>query len=105
MEFISTKDMTNDTAPEGKVLVKFLEPSFGGWSLDYMIGYFDNPNDYEDDGGAGWLSWYNDQPINVVSYCVLDKITQKENPWSGIKQIETQEIHGTFFPNLGSVQA
>jgi hypothetical protein len=55
MEFISTKNMTNETAPKGKVLVQYLEPSWGSWSLEYAIGYFDNPNDYEDDKGRGWL--------------------------------------------------
>ena len=48
MEFISTKGMKNEDAPEGQVLVQYLEPSWGGWSVEFAIGYFDNPNDYSD---------------------------------------------------------
>ena len=48
--------MKNEDAPEGAVLVKYIEPSFGGWYCQYGMAYFDNPNDYEDENvGQGWL--------------------------------------------------
>lgn len=58
MEFISTKGMTNDTAPKGKCLVQYLAPSWGGYSVEFTTGYYDNPNDYNNESdGDGWKSW------------------------------------------------
>ena len=54
MKFISTKDMTNENAPEGKVLVQYLQAVWGGYSVEFTTGYYDNPNDYENiDNGEG----------------------------------------------------
>lgn len=104
MDFKSTKGMTPDTAPDGVVLVKYLKPSFGGWCIEYTIGYFDNPNDYEEpNDNVGWKSWDNSIRINVIAYCELPVINSKENPWVNITQITIKEEHGSYFPNYGCV--
>jgi hypothetical protein len=105
MEFISTKDMTNETAPKGTVLVKYLEPSWGGWYCQYGMAYFDNPNDYENpEDGEGWKHDNTGNTLNVVEYCILPEINQeKENPFRNLNQKATREKYGTFTPNLGSV--
>jgi len=105
MEFISTKGMKNEDAPEGQVLVQYLEPGFGGWTVEFAIGYFDNPNDYVNDDednivGDGWKHWSTENEIEVIAYCVLPekiktdltKLTQKE-------YISKFGYH----PNLGNV--
>lgn len=103
MDFISTKNMTNDTAPKRAVLVKYLEPSWGGWSLRYGMAYFDNPNDYENpEDGEGW----NDNTgnsLNVVAYLELPELDEEENPFRDIDQKQTKEKYGTYTPNLGCV--
>lgn len=102
MEFKSTKGMTPETAPEGKVLVKYLEPFFGGWAVEYTIAYFDNPNDYEEpNGNKGWKDWDTERRINVIAYCELPKKDLKDNPWISISQEEIKEKHGTLFPKYG----
>ena len=78
MEFISTKGMKNEDAPEGQVLVQYLEPSWGGWSVEFAIGYFDNPNDYSDGNGDGWKHWSTDNDINVIAYAVLPETLESE---------------------------
>lgn len=105
MEFISTKDMKNEDAPEGSVLVKYLEPSFGGWHCQYGMAYFDNPNDYVDpDVGEGWKHDNTGNTLNVVAYCILPEIDQdSENPFFKINQKDVKSKYGTFTPNLGSV--
>ena len=97
--------MKNEDAPKGTVLAKYLEPSFGGWYLQYCVAYFDNPNDYEDKrDGKGWLHEVTDRTINVVSYCELPESDQeKENPFHDIDQKKTFEIHGAYIPKLGCI--
>ncbi len=102
MNFISTKGMTKETAPKGQVLVQYLEPFFGSFTVCYGIGYFDNPNDYYngDDGDKGWKLWIGSHKINVVAYCELPEV---------IKSIHESEKQEDFlnkygeFPNLGCV--
>lgn len=101
MEFISTKGMTLDNAPERKVLVQYLEPCFGGWCVGFAIGYFDNPNDYDIRKADGWLEWYSSKPINVLAYCLLpDEI---ESKITELTQQEFIEKYGSLHPNLGCI--
>lgn len=99
MEFISTKGMTNETAPDGQVLVRYLEPFMGAFAVEYTIAYFDNPNSYLDGNGEGWLTWVGDHKINVLSYFKLPNIGNITN----ITQKEFLDIYGCNFPNLGSI--
>lgn len=101
MEFISTKDMKNEDAPKGQVLVQYLEPSWGGWSVEFTIGYFDNPNDYEDGDGDGWKHWTTENNINVIAYAILPEKIESE--FESLTQIQTMEKFGTYRPNLGNV--
>ena len=101
MEFISTKGMKNEDAPEGQVLVQYLEPSWGGWSVEFAIGYFDNPNDYTDGNGDGWKHWSTDNDINVIAYAVLPETLESE--FTKISQKEFNEKFGTYHPNLGNI--
>ncbi len=105
MEFISTNNMRNEDAPEGAVLVKYLEPSFGGWHCQYGMAWFDNPNDYKNpNDGKGWLHHNTNNKLNVVAYCNLPEIDQKiENPFNDINQKEVKSKYGTFTPNLGCI--
>ena len=100
MEFISTKGMTLDNAPDGKVLVQYLEPFFGRWCVGFAIGYFDNPNDYDNEKGDGWLEWFSSKPINVLAYCFLPE--EIEAKITELTQEQFIEIYGSFHPNLGS---
>jgi len=103
MEFISTKDMSDDNAPEGQVLVQYLEPSWGGWSVQFAIGYYDNPNEYEDPiDGEGWKLWSNERKINVIGYHELPE--KSENSITKITQKEFLKIHSIeSYPNKGNV--
>lgn len=102
MEFISTKGMTNDDAPEGEVLVKYLEPSWGYYSVEYCIAYYDNPNDYTDGNGDGWKHWVTGNKIKVLSYAHLPE--KGENPYFGKTQKEfIEENNGNRHPNKGCV--
>lgn len=102
MQFISTKGMTNETAPEGKVLVQYLEPSWGYWSVDFAIASFDNPNDYDDKTeGKGWLHWITSNKINVLAYAVLPETI--ETPLTKVSQKEVKEKYGDYHVNLGCV--
>lgn len=93
--------MTNDTAPEGQVLVQYLLPTFGGWAVSFTTGYFDNPNEYEEDAGDGWLDWTTNTKINVIAYAKLP--VEMESSYEKLTQIEFKEKFGSFHPNLGSV--
>jgi len=101
MEFISTKEMTNDTAPEGQVLVQYLEPAWGGWSVEFAIGYYDNPNDYGDGSGDGWKHWTTENKINVIAYAELPE--KMESTLTKITQKDFITKFGEHFPNLGCV--
>ncbi len=105
MEFISTKNMTNENAPQCAVLVKYLEPSFGGWHCQYGMAYFDNPNDYENPNyGEGWKHDNTGNKLNVVAYCNLPEIDQEiENPFNNIDQKGIMSEYGTFTPKLGCI--
>jgi hypothetical protein len=103
MEFISTKNMTNDTAPEGKVLVQFLEPGWGGYSVEFTMGYFDNPNDYTNNAGEGWKSWDRENKINVIAYAELPE--KQETELTKLKQTEFNEKYGDWYPKLGCAGA
>jgi len=87
--------MTNENAPEGQVLVQYLEPSWGGWVVDWAIAYFDN--------GEGWKHWNTENKINVIAYCKLPDRHKLKNPFEGKLQKDTFEEFGTYNPNLGSV--
>lgn len=63
--------------PSGQCLVIYYEPFFGGLTPEIGIGYFDNPKDYEDEDGQGWLLWLNDRPINVSHFVPIDKSPYK----------------------------
>lgn len=99
MEFISTKGMSNEDAPTEKVLVQYLEPSFGGWCVEFAIGYFDNPNEYGDGNGDGWKHWTTNNNINVLSYCILPK--EVESPLTKLTQSEFLDKFG-YHPSLGN---
>ena len=101
MEWISTKNMTNEQAPEGEVLVQYLEPSWGGWDVEFAIGYFDNPNDYEDNKGEGWKHWTTEKRINVIAYAKLPETLP--NPFEGKTQKDIFLEFGSYIPNLGNV--
>lgn len=105
MEFISTKNMKNEDAPDRTVLVKYLELSFGGWCCQYGMAYFDNPNDYEDPcEGEGWKHDNTGNSLNVVAYYKLPEIDQKaENPFNDLDQKAVNAKYGTFTPHLGCV--
>lgn len=101
MEFISTKGMKNEDAPEGKVLVQYLEPSWGHWSVEFAIGYFDNPNDYIDGNGNGWTHWTTDNEIAVIAYAILPEKFDCE--LTSLSQKDFKEKFGTYHPNLGNI--
>jgi hypothetical protein len=101
MKFISTKGMTNETAPEGKVLVQYLEPCFGLWYVEYAIGYYDNPNYYDDPKeGDGWKHWQTENKINVLAYCLLPEAPRAEIARMSQKDFIAKYGH---HPNLGCV--
>jgi len=102
MEWISTKEMKNEDAPNGQVLVQYLEPSWGYWSVEFAIGYFDNPKDYTNpNDGEGWKLWNPENKINVIAYAKLPE--EMKNPFDGKTQKDVYKEHGTYTPNLGSV--
>lgn len=101
MEFISTKGMTNETAPKGKVLVQYLEPHFGSYYVEFAIGYFDNPNDYNNRAGTGWKHDNTSNPIKVIAYANLPK--PMDSSHTKLTQKEFTLKYGSTFPNLGSV--
>ena len=102
MDWIYTNSLTNENAPKGKVLVQYLEPSFGSFTIEHNLGYFDNPKDYEnEEDGKGWLSWFGDRNINVLAYCLLHD--PLEHGISDLTQSEFKEKFGSFHPNLGNI--
>lgn len=54
----------DDELPNGKVLMSFLEPSFGSYYQEIGIGYYDSPDDYENpEDATGWRFWMPDKPV------------------------------------------
>ena len=101
MNFISTKNLTNENAPKGEVLVQYLEPSWGSFYVNFAIAYFDNPIDYENpENGNGWKLWNNSKQINVIAYAELP--TPIESKYTKLRQKEFIEKNG-MFPCLGNV--
>ena len=103
MKFISTKDMKHEDAPEGQVLVKYLEPFFGGYTIDYAIGFYSNPDDYiieddEDLKNYGWKIWSNERKICVLEYAELPEPKRFEMSQEVFKQ-----QNGSFHPHFGSI--
>jgi hypothetical protein len=104
MKFISTKDMSNEDAPENDVLVKYLEPFFGIWTIEYGIAYFNNPLGYDNpEDGKGWTHSNTGNRLNVIAYCKLPETTVEESPFNGMTQADTIKKYGTGRPNLGNV--
>jgi hypothetical protein len=103
MKWISTKGISSETAPEGAVLVKYLEPRFGHWMKCYAVAYYDNPKDYinEEDAG-GWIHDATGNFINVIAYCVLPDIEDK-SIFEGMDQKQTKKKYGCTRPFLGCV--
>lgn len=63
-----------DNFPKGKCLAIFLEPTFGHFSLEIRTAYYDDPSDYEDNEGQGWLDWHTDREIMVTHFMELPEI-------------------------------
>jgi hypothetical protein len=107
MEWISTKGMKNENAPQGKVLVQYLEPSFGYWSVIVDFAWFDNPLDYEEEdeehgvSERGWKHYRTANAINVIAYSEMPTLIG--SPFSGMSQKDVYEKYGTYRPNLGNV--
>ena len=54
--------------PKGNVLVCYLQSFFGCFTQEVAVGYYDDPDDYEDGIGRGWLFWITDVEINSVTH-------------------------------------
>ena len=99
MEFISTKDMKHEDAPEGNVLVQYLEPSFGYYYVEFAIAYYDNPKDYENpDDAHGWIHANTNNSIKVIAYTTLPE--PMKSKYETIKQGEV-EYSDIQFGNAG----
>ena len=60
---------------ESPVLVRYIGQFFGEPDPRIDIGYYDNPEDYENpDDGQGWLFWRNEQPITVTHWMKLPEL-------------------------------
>jgi len=93
MEFISTKGMTPENAPDCSVLVQYLEPSFGFWYVEFGIGYFDDKQ--------GWKHWNTEQKINVIAYAIFPEALKSE--LTNLKQKEFLAKFGSYHPDLGCI--
>jgi hypothetical protein len=69
--------------------------------VEFAIGYFDNPNDYENGKGEGWKHWTTENEINVIAYAILPETIKTD--FTSLSQIETREKFGTYRPNLGNI--
>lgn len=97
MNFISTKGKTVDDLPKDEyVLVQYLEPFFGGFSVEFGIGYFDT-----DEGREGWKLLSNENTINVVAYAEFPKPI--ESSAAKLSQKEFFQKFGSYHPNFGNV--
>jgi hypothetical protein len=77
----------SEEKPKGNVLVIYLEPSFGKLSQEMTVAYYDNPEDYEDGNGKGWIQSPSERPLYHVTHWAelpvkheglnIDSITQQ----------------------------
>jgi len=60
---------TEDEKPEGKVLIQYGEPTWGSFSQEIEIGYYDDDDDDDDEEGV-WRFWLSDREVstNGVTY-------------------------------------
>jgi hypothetical protein len=93
MNWKSTKGMTHETAPSGQCLVQYLSPRWGGWVVEFAVGYYN----------CGWKEWNTEKPINVIAYIVITADMGMQNPWANTTQKQIFAEHGTFTPNFGNV--
>ena len=70
--------------PEGKCLILCLSPFFGCYTSEIEVGFYDDPSDYEGEGGKGWCTWDGEHPRIVTHYMELPKIPKSK--YEGIKQ-------------------
>lgn len=88
--------------PKGKVLVIFLEASFGVLTPETTTAYYDAPEDYQDAKDArGWVDWYTNKPLLVTHWMRLPDVAK--TLFGGMRQKDFNEKFGTMRPNLGSV--
>ncbi|UCE67351.1 MAG: DUF551 domain-containing protein [Candidatus Zixiibacteriota bacterium] len=101
-EWISVKErLPTGGEDEAQVQAAYLAPSFGLLSLEQTVAYYDDPDDYEDGNGKGWLTWIGDKEILVTHWKPLSPLPKTE--FHGISQKDFAELFGNFRPNLGSV--
>lgn len=96
MEWIEA-DKELPSLNEGKVLIIYLEPSFGCFSTEVTFGYYDHPEHYEDENGKGWLLWMNDVPVKVTHWAKFNL------PKVKLKESEQRELLSKYDFNLGTV--
>lgn len=96
MEFKSTEGMTPETAPENKCVIVYFRPCFGGATTGVTIGYYDNPKDYEEGDGDGWLTWDGNHQRHVVAYCELPHIADEVYVPDRLKTLSQLEIFASF---------
>lgn len=59
--------------PEGKCLILYYTQFFGHLTPEFGMGYFDNPDDYEDGNGRGWILDATDRDVLVSHFIPLPK--------------------------------
>jgi hypothetical protein len=96
MEFISTEGMTPDTAPENKCLIIYLRPFFGIVTTNVTVGYYDNPKDYKEGGGDGWLTWDGNHKCHVVAYYELPHIADEVFIPDRLKTLSQATVFASF---------
>jgi hypothetical protein len=55
-----------------QVLVLWRKPFFGSYVLEPDVGFFDDPEDYEDGAGRGWCRWFDAEPLDVVYWMPIE---------------------------------
>ena len=92
--------MTHETAPSGQCLVQYLSPRWGGYIIDFDIGYYNNP--LNSSGLFGWKEWRTGKLIKVIAYIELNDDMKLKHPWADTTQKQIFAEHGTFTPNFGN---